>query len=1123
MLPQSLNKEETHAGPAVSLEHLALPVWIVEVPSYKIRFANKASETLYGYSPAELSSLGLFQLLEGAGTTRLVNHFASERPGEELCHVTAKDGRKLTVRFHFSPVRSEGASCWQIISVDLTAVTMAMRDMEEEKQRYKSYIDQSFEGIYCQELHNPVPVTISPEEMIEALKNDCYIAECNDTMAAMYGYTHAHELLGVGAAQLLDMSDPANIEFVHGFISNGFKFTGAESHEKDRYGNDRYFLNNAIGIVEDGHLKRIWGTQTDITGKKQAENKIRFLASLVEQTSDVLTASDLDYKPITWNSAAEKIYGLKAEEVIGKDLRELIDINYSGATREEVRNAIARDGEWRGEMYFTRPADQKKVIVLITFRLLRDEQGQPLGYVICATDITERKASELRLMESESRFRDIADSAPVMIWICNEKNRLTYVNKTLVESTGFEPDEKGEKTWSGLLHPEDSPSAQKKFEHHFNLRQPVVLSYRLKHVDGSYRWVQETGIPRYLTDGTFIGYIGSVIDIHDHKIKETQLRYQANILENVSDIIITTDLQYRVLSWNRVAEKLYNIPAAEALNRPVGTIVQLDFAQGSSQDAIEGLKKTGQWSGEVSHTANGRTRFLHYTGQYNYGSDGMETGILIVGRDITQTKQAEQKLLSSEQFYRALIADSLDGMVLTDEAGIIRFGSPSVKSVLGYEPDEIIRKNIFEYVHPEDMQWAASSFQQELDLTSPVKFMVVRLKKKTGEWQWTLVRGNNLLGNPYVRSMVIYFHDDTPRRKASEALKESEKRFRSLIRDLKTGVMLQDAEGRVQMSNGAVTSLFRCSEEHLLNNRFWELFPDAIHEDGRPFTLDERPSVLALKTRQMVKDLVMGILIPGTEERVWIIFTANPICDDEGNLINIVCSFTDITERKKLEHELITKRITYQRQLTQATIDAQENERTEIGKELHDNIGQQLTTVKLFLDMANETASEKTQNLVNMAQRSVLDVINEVRAMSRSLVPSTLHDIGLIDSLQEHIDSIRRSYPVEIEFAHSGFEEEKTPEKEKIALFRITQEQLNQVTRQALARKVQISLIANEGGFLLEIRDDGSGCERRTHRENSGLTNIRNRAELLGGTAELLCQKEGLCLLRVWLPLQSAS
>ncbi|HEY0068296.1 MAG TPA: PAS domain S-box protein [Flavisolibacter sp.] len=1120
MLPDNSTRDNPWLVSAALLEQLALPVWIIEAASFRIRFSNTAAALLYGYSPEEFSSLDLLSLFDEDGRIRFFNSITARQKGKGLYRLSARNGNPLMIELYLSPVSPDNNEIWQLVSVDMTRQLGLQQSLEEEKKRYKSYIDQCSEGIFCQELRHPIPIEASLEEFLERMRKDSYLSECNDAMASMYGFARAEELYNLPADQMMDFSDPANTESYRGFRENNFMIVNAETHEKDSFGNDRYFLNNAIGIVEDGCLRRIWGTQRDITAQKQTEERIRLLASLVEQTSDILTASDLDFKPITWNRAAEEIYGLKADQVIGKDLRTLIGISYPGYTREEVRQAIIEQGEWRGEMHFTRPTDGRKVMLLINFRLLKNEKDQPLGYVIGATDITEWRAAELRLKETETRFRDVADSAPVMIWISNAENRMTYVNRTLVRNTGFEPDETGQKKWVHHIHPEDAEAAGRTFDEHFDRRQPVVLIYRLRYADveGNYRWVQETGTPRFLDDGTFIGFIGSVIDIHDHKLKEAQLRYQAGILENVSDVIITTDLEHNVLSWNKLAEKYYNIPAAEALGRPVTKLLYMEFREGSFSDALEVLNRTGVWKGEVSYTGPQGTAYFSYTAKFLSDPEDRRTGILVVGQDITEMKLAGQKLTASEQFYRSLISYSLDGMVLCNHDGIISFASPSVKNVLGYEADEAAGHNIFSYVHPDDHSKTIDGFQRELAGNAEVNFVVSRLKKKSGEWQWCVLRANNLLDNPYVNSVVIYFYDDTLRKQATDALKESEQRFRTLLRDLRTGVLLMDAEGYIQMANNSAYTIAGHPEEEMIGRRIWEIVTDAVHEDGRPFTLEERPVYRALRSRQIVRDVVMGFRRPRSAERTWIMITTDPAFDNDGNLLNIVCLFTDITERKKLESRLIAEGLTHQRQLTQATLDAQENERTEIGKELHDNLGQQLTTIKLYLDLAQENSREGSSEMIRMAVKGISRVIDEIRAMSRSLVPSTLRDLGLIDSLHDHIETLKRTHHLNIELSYFGFDEDPLPENRKLAIFRIVQEQLNSIIRRSGAHNIAIELMAAGDAFILEIRDDGRDCDPGILREGTGFSNIRNRAELFGGSAELFPFGHHGCLLRVSLP-----
>jgi signal transduction histidine kinase len=219
-----------------------------------------------------------------------------------------------------------------------------------------------------------------------------------------------------------------------------------------------------------------------------------------------------------------------------------------------------------------------------------------------------------------------------------------------------------------------------------------------------------------------------------------------------------------------------------------------------------------------------------------------------------------------------------------------------------------------------------------------------------------------------------------------------------------------------------------------------------------------------------------------------------------------------------MEDDQMAKQMRHQRQLTQASLDGQEKERREIGKELHDNIGQQLTTIKLFLDLAKSTADDNTNEMVSMALKGVSDMINEVRAMSRSLIPSTLNDLGLSESINELIESIVRTQLMKIEFEDNDFEEESLQENQKLTLFRIIQEQLNNIVKHSGAKNVWIELSNEEKKLMLKIRDDGAGFDLKKVRKGLGFMNIKNRAELFQGQAEIISKPGEGCLLKVSMP-----
>ncbi|MGZ5287077.1 MAG: PAS domain-containing sensor histidine kinase, partial [Flavisolibacter sp.] len=362
------------------------------------------------------------------------------------------------------------------------------------------------------------------------------------------------------------------------------------------------------------------------------------------------------------------------------------------------------------------------------------------------------------------------------------------------------------------------------------------------------------------------------------------------------------------------------------------------------------------------------------------------------------------------------------------------------------------------------------------------------------------------------------------RKQANEALKESEKRFRDLIRELQIGVFLTDGAGSIILCNQAFATMLSLTEEVLVGQNIHDFINEGIiNEKGELVSNEDSLLEKLLVTKQPINNYVMGLPHPENGDRIWLMFNSDPILDENDKVKHVVHSVANITERKKLEQKLIFEKISHQRQLTQATLDGQEAERKEIGKELHDNIGQQLTTIKLFLDLASSTAEDHTHEMVSLALKGVGDVINEVRAMSRALVPSTLQDLGLVESINELVESISRAQVLHINFEYSGFNEQVLPDNQKLTLFRIVQEQLNNIVKHAAARSVSIRLTHKLQEVVLDIKDDGKGFDAKKIKKGLGFMNISNRAELFGGKKQVVSSPGKGCILKVRLPVKQPS
>jgi signal transduction histidine kinase len=236
----------------------------------------------------------------------------------------------------------------------------------------------------------------------------------------------------------------------------------------------------------------------------------------------------------------------------------------------------------------------------------------------------------------------------------------------------------------------------------------------------------------------------------------------------------------------------------------------------------------------------------------------------------------------------------------------------------------------------------------------------------------------------------------------------------------------------------------------------------------------------------------------------------------------MVGSMQDITEKKEMERQLLKQELDKQKLVAQAVVNAQEKERAEIGKELHDNVNQILSTAKLYLELAR-TEEDERLDLINRSTDNISNAINEIRSISRSLVPPSVGDLGLIDSIQDLVENIRATKKLGVSFDYEGDIDEALDEKQKLMLFRIIQEQVNNVLRHSKATLLQIELNTVGNMIDLSINDDGQGfdMEKVKLKKGVGLSNIISRAELFNGKVAIKTAPGKGCLLNINVPISN--
>jgi PAS domain S-box-containing protein len=184
--------------------------------------------------------------------------------------------------------------------------------------------------------------------------------------------------------------------------------------------------------------------------------------------------------------------------------------------------------------------------------------GKPCRVHGVSFDVTERKLSEQALLESEMRFRTVADAAPVLIWMAGPDKLCTFFNKGWLDFTGRKLEQELGNGWAEGVHREDFDRCLNIYKNSFDARQPFTMEYRLRRNDGEYRWVLDSGTPRFSDDGAFLGYIGSCIDIAERKQAELNHQRQNMELARVG----------RVALMGELAASL-----AHEVNNPIGAMV----------------------------------------------------------------------------------------------------------------------------------------------------------------------------------------------------------------------------------------------------------------------------------------------------------------------------------------------------------------------------------------------------------------------------------------------------------------------------------------------------------------------------------------------------------------------
>jgi len=533
--------------------------------------------------------------------------------------------------------------------------------------------------------------------------------------------------------------------------------------------------------------------------------------------------------------------------------------------------------------------------------------------------------SEKNLQESEGKYRtlteDVLDSSDVAIFILDPDFRVVWINQATEKYFGVQRENILDKNKRKLI--------EEKIKHNFERPERFAEKVIATYEDNTYvenfechvlpdpeggleeRWLEHWSKP--IESGYYKGgRIEHYTDITENKKAREQLqdnlqRYK-KIIESSPDAIIITDAESgEIIEVNRGAEELLDMPRSEI----TGTKQWKLHPEKDIERYREIFKRTAKSKSSEVSLSEGDLHVIDSNGN-KIPIEINSTILELEGRkvvystfqNITERKKGEKALKESEVRYRRLFESAQDGMLILDaETGEIKDANPSIQELLGYSKEELVGKELWQIGTFKDIAENKEKFE-ELVNEGYIRYEDMPLETKEGEEAFVeFVSNTYQAGGEKVVQCNI--RDITERKKVEEQLKKSEGKYRNLFETMAQGVVYQDSEGNIISANPAAERILGLSVDQMKGRTSRHPEWRAIKEDGSPFPGEEHPAMVALRTGEEVRDVVMGVYHPEKEDYVWININAVPqFREGEEEPYQVYTTFEDITERKRAEDKL---------------------------------------------------------------------------------------------------------------------------------------------------------------------------------------------------------------------------
>ena len=876
---------------------------------------------------------------------------------------------------------------------------------------------------------------------------------------------------------------------------------------------EEFPIEASISKVESGGKNFFTVVIRDITERHRAEDAVRESEQRFQLVADAASV-------LMWMSGTDKLCtyfntpwldftGRTIEEELGNGWAEGVHPDDLPRCLQTYTECFDRREEFRME-YRLRRHDGEYRWVLDIGKPRFNQDRSFAGYIGIGIDVTERKLEE----EARVQLAAIVESSEDAIASGMLDGTIVSWNAGAERMYGYTGAEAIGKSITILIPPELSDEEKK-------ILETVRAGGRIEHFEtirvtktGKRINISLTISPIKDSSGRVVGVSGIARDINERKRAEEALRKAEERLRLAqwAAHIGTFDVNIRtgVDIWQPETEALYGLPPGSFR----GTLTAFeDLIHPQDRERIIALTQEMVRTGQPAEGEwrvvwpDGSVHWIAGRGQVLRDGSGEPSRMLGVNLDITDRKQAEQELArANERFHLAIESGSVGGWDYDLKTGEnVWFGKAHAQ--LGMAPDETLgsRQEFLDHVHEDDREHLRHAIQIAKDKHEEFTedFRVIW---RDGTTHWLRSRGGYHYGaNGEPERMLGISLDITQSKQDEQALRESEQRLR-----------LATQAGRMYAYDWDVTAdvVVRSSEHveilgltgplHLPQQQF----VDKIYPDDRPRFL---AAVAGLTPENPTAEATYRVLAPDGTLR-WLKSNGRGFFDAEGRLVRVIGMVADATDQKLAEEALSN--------ISRKLVDAQEQERARVARELHDDINQRLAMLAVELEQLQDNPSDVTSRLQELRKRTT-EISNGVQALSHDLHSSQLEYLGAVAGMKSWCKEFGERGGIQIDFRHDV--RSALPQEVGLCLFRVVQEALHNATKHSGVKWIDVQLHEGSGEIDLIVSDSGRGFDVEAVKQGKGLglTSMHERVRLVNGTIAIDSKLMGGTTIHVRVPFRS--